>query len=158
MLLMFCCKNKGNKKGRVPSEELGLNLYVGQKFLADTNKILCKLFGVTPVVEFKTIRVEVELHNIDILILTDEGTTDATCWVIENKVKSSQHSNQLDKYVRIVNGENVNKGRNSRVVKDYKNFVKHFCFLTLVNESAKSSKVEWKNTTYKEFSQLLRAC
>ena len=37
MLLMFCCKNKGNKKGRVPSEELGLNLYVGQKFLADTN-------------------------------------------------------------------------------------------------------------------------
>ena len=37
MLLMFCGKNKGNKKGRVPSEELDLNLYCAQKVLADTN-------------------------------------------------------------------------------------------------------------------------
>ena len=37
MLLMFCRKNKGNKKGRVPSEGLDLNLYSVQKVLADTN-------------------------------------------------------------------------------------------------------------------------
>ncbi|MBQ8969508.1 MAG: hypothetical protein IJ064_07250, partial [Bacteroidaceae bacterium] len=36
MLLMFCGKNKGNKKGRVPSEGLDLNLYRVQKVLADT--------------------------------------------------------------------------------------------------------------------------
>ncbi len=35
--LMFCCKNKGNKKGRVPSEELGLNSHYAQNLLADTN-------------------------------------------------------------------------------------------------------------------------
>jgi hypothetical protein len=39
MLFMFCSKNKGNKKGRVPSEEPGLNSYFAQKVLADTNKI-----------------------------------------------------------------------------------------------------------------------
>ncbi len=39
MLLMFCRKNKGNKKGRVPSEGLDLNLYSVQKVLADTNKM-----------------------------------------------------------------------------------------------------------------------
>jgi hypothetical protein len=37
MLLMFCSKNKGNKKGRVPSEEIGLNSYFAQKGLADNN-------------------------------------------------------------------------------------------------------------------------
>ena len=37
MLWMFCGKNKGNKKGRVPSEGLNLNLYRGQKVEADTN-------------------------------------------------------------------------------------------------------------------------
>ena len=40
MLLKFCCRNKDNKKGRVPSEELDLNLYIIQKYLADTNKKL----------------------------------------------------------------------------------------------------------------------
>ena len=44
MLSMFCGKNKGNKKGRVPSEELDLNLYCAQKVLADTNK-KTKTFG-----------------------------------------------------------------------------------------------------------------
>ena len=39
MLLKFCGKNKGNKKGRVPSEGLDLNLYRVQKVLADTNII-----------------------------------------------------------------------------------------------------------------------
>ena len=37
MLLKFCGKNKGNKKGRVPSEGLDLNSYFAQKVLADTN-------------------------------------------------------------------------------------------------------------------------
>ena len=40
MLLMFCGKNKDNKKGRNPSEDTDLNLSVGKKVLADTNIIL----------------------------------------------------------------------------------------------------------------------
>ncbi|MBR4387627.1 MAG: hypothetical protein IKT00_00375, partial [Prevotella sp.] len=45
MLLMFCRKNKGNKKGRVPSEELGLNSYFAQKVLADTNNYFYNSIG-----------------------------------------------------------------------------------------------------------------
>ena len=40
MLFMFCSKNKGNKKGRVPSEEPGLNSYFAQKVLADSNNYI----------------------------------------------------------------------------------------------------------------------
>jgi len=32
MLLMFCRKNKGNKKGRYPSENTDLNLSMDYKF------------------------------------------------------------------------------------------------------------------------------
>lgn len=119
------------------------------------SEILCELFGVKPFVEFETIRVDVELHDIDILILTDEGTPNATCWVIENKVKSSQHCNQLDKYVKIVNGDIVKMGRSEHTITDYHNFNKHFCFLTLVGETSKCKEACWKNTTYKNLVDIL---
>ena len=38
MLLMFCGKNKGNKKGRNPSEDTDLNFYTIQKVLADSSR------------------------------------------------------------------------------------------------------------------------
>jgi len=119
------------------------------------SEILCKLFGVKPVAEFETIRVEVELYGIDILILTDEGTPNATCWVIENKVKSSQHSNQLDKYVGIVNGESVKMGRSALTISDFKNLSKHFCFLTLVGEAPQCKNACWVNATYKNLVDIL---
>ncbi|MBR6319438.1 MAG: PD-(D/E)XK nuclease family protein, partial [Prevotella sp.] len=56
---------------------------------------------------FNSFEVKVEHHDIDILIITDNDT----CWVIENKIKSSQHSNQLDKYYDIINGIPVKIGR-----------------------------------------------
>ena len=34
--------------------------------------------------------------------------------MIENKIKSNQHSNQLDKYVRIINGLEMTKGKKSK--------------------------------------------
>ena len=121
------------------------------------SELLCSLFCVAPIKVFQTIRVEVEQHNIDVIILTDENTPNAACWVIENKIKSSQHSNQLDKYVGIVNGEEVTIGRSKNTVKDYESFKKHFCLLTLVDEKARCKKALWNNATYKEFSQLLCA-
>lgn len=55
------------------------------------SELLCSLFHVMPSQTFNSFVVEVEHHDIDILIITDNDT----CWVIENKVKSSQHSNYL---------------------------------------------------------------
>ena len=119
------------------------------------SELLCGLFGVNPVRPFKTFRVEVEHHNIDINIITDEQTF-PECWVIENKIKSSQHSNQLDKYVDIIQGIPVKIGRTTHTIEDYKGMMHHFCFLTLVNEHAQCSKwVSWVNKTYKKFAQLL---
>lgn len=121
------------------------------------SELLCKLFRVESIEVFQTIRTEVEHHNIDVIILTDEGTPNAACWVIENKIKSSQHSKQLDKYVGIVNGEEVTIGRSKYTVKDYESFKKYYCLLTLVDEKARCKKPLWNNATYKEFSQLLCA-
>ena len=118
------------------------------------SELLCGLFGVNPVRQFKTFRVEVEHHNIDINIITDEQTF-PECWVIENKIKSSQHSNQLDKYVDIVQGHQVKIGRTTHQITEYMKMTQHFCFLTLVNEQAQCSRtVTWSNKTYKEFAKL----
>ena len=121
------------------------------------SELLCSLFSVTPIKVFQTIKVELEQHNMDIIILTDEDTPNAACWIIENKIKSSQHSDQLDKYVSIVNGEEETIGRSKLSVKDYESFKKHFCLLTLVDEKARCKNAIWNNVTYKKFSQLLCA-
>ena len=114
-------------------------------------ELLCGLFGENHQT-FNSIRVEVEHHDIDILIITDEQTN-PECWVIENKIKSSQHSGQLDKYVDIVQGNPVKRGRTTHRIKDYMNMKQHFCFLTLVNEKAQCNP--WTNNTYKNFAGLI---
>ena len=116
------------------------------------SELLCSLFRVSPSQTFNSFVVEVEHHDIDVLIITDN----TTCWVIENKIKSSQHSNQLDKYYKIVNGEPVKIGRKIQNIQDYKQFKSHYCFLTLVNEKPQCTNNVWVNTTYKSFSIALK--
>lgn len=123
--------------------------------LNQKSELLCGLFDVTPVQYFNDFRVEVEHHNIDVIIITDEKTN-PQCWVIENKIKSSQHSNQLDKYVDIVQGKQVTIGRTTHQIEDYKNMSQHFCFLTLVNEQPQCSNAKWEIKTYRGFSDLLK--
>lgn len=114
------------------------------------SELLCGLFNVTPGRHFNTIRVEVEHHNIDILVITDE-LTNPECWVIENKIKSLQHSNQLDKYVDIVQGQQV-----KNKITDYVNMAQHFCFLTLIGEDPQCSRrVVWEKKTYNDLGGLL---
>ena len=76
--------------------------------------------------------------------------------MIENKIKSSQHSNQLDKYYKIINGEPVKIGRKIQHIQDYKHLKSHYCFLTLVNEKPQCTNNVWANTTYKSFSFALK--
>ena len=116
------------------------------------SELLCSLFNVRSVQAFNSFEVKVEHHDIDILIITDNDT----CWVIENKVKSSQHSNQLDKYYDIINGNPVKIGRKTHIIEDYKALNKHFCYLTLVNEQPQCINNVWVNTTYKDFSKALK--
>ena len=116
------------------------------------SKLLCSLFHVSPSQTFNSFVVEVEHHDIDILIITDNNT----CWVIENKIKSSQHSNQLDKYYKIINGEPVKIGRKIQNIQDYKHLTAHYCFLTLVGENPQCTNNVWVNTTYEFFSIALK--
>lgn len=122
--------------------------------LNQKSELLCGLFDVTPVQYFNDFRVEVEHHNIDVIIITDEKTN-PQCWVIENKIKSSQHSNQLDKYVDIVQGNQVTIGRTTHQIEDYKNMTQHFCFLTLIDENPQCSTVVWEKKTYSDLAGLL---
>lgn len=76
-----------------------------------------------------------EYKNIDILIKTDIGII-----IIENKLKSSQHSNQLKKYEEICH-------------EDFKNFTTQCYFLTLIGEDSNNNS--WKNISYKRVSENL---
>jgi hypothetical protein len=86
---------------------------------------LCKNLFQT---EGQIIQIYTERNNIDILIQTQ---TDVV--VIENKIKSSQHSNQLDKYKQYCE-------------KQFRTFNKHYFFLTLIGE--KTSHNDWKRISY----------
>ena len=103
------------------------------------SELLCSLFNVRPVQSFNSFEVKVEYHDIDILIITDNNT----CWVIENKVKSSQHSNQLDKYYDIIKGNPVKIGRENQSIQDYMHLKAYYCFLTLVGEKPQCTYNVW---------------
>ena len=115
--------------------------------------LLCNLFQENVRV-FKTIIVQVEVYNIDILIETEDNLGNKECWVIENKIKSNQHSNQLDKYVNIIEGTALST---QLITTKYVNYPAHYCFLTLIPESPRGVHyLKWKNLQYKGFLNHLR--
>lgn len=115
--------------------------------------------------KFDSIEVYIEWRNIDILILTENK-----CWVIENKIKSSQHSDQLNRYAKILNCQKLMSPTqfqkylddkdgfpiNNLKLKDnpYVSYEKAYCFLTLIDEQPIIDKdgVEWKNIHYSQLS------
>ena len=124
--------------------------------LSDNNEVfdkkcrstmLQKIFKVPDsdlVEEFESVDSHIELSNIDILIETKhEGKVQF--WIIENKIKSSQHSNQLDRYAKYLDDN-----------QSFKESIKAFCFLTLVNEAPKTAGcVQWICTNYFELKDIL---
>lgn len=107
------------------------------------SELLIKLFGYNANRIFTKIESLIEWKNIDILFFTEDNTGHKDCWVIENKIKASQHSNQLMKYVEIVN-------------QDYPDCQKHFAYLTLIGETALCNTDEWKNITYQQLEFFLQ--
>ena len=90
------------------------------------HKLLMALFKTGP--ESKILRVHTEVSGIDILIETSNEII-----VIENKLKSSQHSNQLIKYKEYCDHK-------------FPQTPKRFYFLTLTGE--KSNDVNWMRMSY----------
>lgn len=130
--------------------------------IEERSKLLCEMFNVEPIGKFDTIRTHVEWNDIDIMIITEKDNT-KEIWVIENKLKSSEHlSNddnggkiwQTEKYVRIINTHDV-----------YKELDQHYILLSLGGDKARYSETEellrkdkhheWKSLTYKKFEEYL---
>jgi hypothetical protein len=83
----------------------------------------------------KIISVDTEISNIDIFIETNDSIL-----IIENKIKSFQHSNQLERYKTYIESKYPSK--------------KHrFIYLTLVNEHKVSN--DWLHVSYEEILKKL---
>ena len=122
--------------------------------------LLCELFGVGKK-EFQSIKTHVEWYDIDILVETKDFDGNKEVWVIENKVKSNQHSNQLDKYVNIIKGNEKTKGKNPQalctIYKGISDDKQHYCFLTLIEEKPQGTHRKlWHNCLYSNFYCLLK--
>lgn len=95
-------------------------------------ELLMTIFKLENVFEIKSILTESQ--RIDILIETDSDLI-----VIENKLKSSQHSNQLERYVELF--KRIHKVRPK------------FYFLSLIDETVKDPN--WKRISYTKIFEAL---
>ena len=67
------------------------------------SELLQKIFGIKENFEhFDSIDSVLEWKSLDVLIVTTNNSVQK-CWLIENKIKSSQHSDQLNRYELIIN-------------------------------------------------------
>ena len=118
----------------------------GPKGLDIRSELLNKIFGIENSLDkYDTIDSYIEWKNIDIFVVTSQGK-EKKCWVIENKIKSSQHSSQLNRYVEIIE-------------QSFPQCKRKYCFLTLINEEP---EMEWERCTYSQLqtyvSQALTLC
>jgi hypothetical protein len=100
------------------------------------SKILNKLFEMDGKEEFEEIDSITEYMNMDIIIKTEKIN-----FVIENKIKSTEHSSQTKKYYTKM--EDKFKGKNK------------YLFLTLIG--TKAEEKEFKNKTYKDLYDILNS-
>jgi hypothetical protein len=102
------------------------------------SELLQRIFNIRDGFEvFDHIESFIEWKSIDILVVTTKDN-EKKYWIIENKIKSSQHSNQLDRYVNTMED-------------DYPESVQRYCFLTLINEEPRTiNNVKWESCTYSQ--------
>jgi hypothetical protein len=103
--------------------------------LADKLKILSSLVGKQ--VTSTIIKSITEYGDIDILILCDNDAI-----IIENKIKIQTHSNQLEKYQKVVKESELTKTLNH-----------HFLYLSLFREDIKNSN--WKKLLHEDLALFL---
>lgn len=110
---------------------------IKKDILSDTAKsqFLKSLFKISDPEKFTDFESFTEINKIDILVKTNEAA-----FVIENKLKSSEHSNQTDRY-KIPENYPRNK------------FGDEYFFLTLIEEDPQNS--EWKAIGYQQLLKSL---
>lgn len=97
------------------------------------SNLLASLRGLNK--EYSKFSCYTEYQNIDILIRADDDL-----FVIENKIKISQHDNQLERYKKIIDGEEDPIFRGVEKV--------YYIYLTLVPEDIVGE--DWINKTYED--------
>lgn len=127
-----------------PNENHGLNTYFLNIFLkrfVSENKSVIETINIFDIEMFNYNDVEIrrEWKNIDILIIIKEIDKNIVI-AIENKIQSTEHSNQLIRYRGIVG-------------KEFPDYHKLFVFLT--SESTIPSDENWINFTYGTISELI---
>lgn len=97
--------------------------------------LLNKIFDLGDKLDYTFIKSYTEVNHMDVFIETDKSY-----FIIENKIKSSEHSKQTEEYRKSWEKENSN-------------LPTKYLFLTLINETAVDSN--WKNCTYSSLSDYL---
>ncbi len=113
------------------------------KYFVSENKEFIKNFGLSlfdfEIFDYNDIEIRREWKNIDILLLLKE-TSKNVAVVIENKVTTDEHSNQLQRYKSIIDEE-------------FPDYIKLFIFLT--PEETIPSDDSWVNFNYGTIAKLI---
>ena len=104
----------------------------------------------------------VEWEHMDILILLKDNNgvlTDVV--VIENKIKCDLHDNQLTRYSKQLQEQNIldkNGNPKTNEINPYYNATHHYGYLTLINHNSVTddNSIVWTNFTYKKLYDELR--
>lgn len=128
--------------------------------IAERSKLLCGMFGLLPVRQFKSIKTHVEWNDIDIMIETEDGNGQKEIWVIENKLKSQEHKSNVssdEKQKWNINADEIwQTEKYEHIICDnFPNDSHHYLLLSLGGDVANSSSRCWKSYTYSELKDLL---
>jgi hypothetical protein len=123
-----------------PNENHGLNELVLVRFLREvfSDQRAKNISGLdADSLDFQKVEIKREWQNIDLVLLIDNVVV-----AIENKVDSKEHSNQLQKYQKIIES-------------NFKGFKKVFVYLTPHGEPAKMDHEVYIEYSYAQFTDIL---
>jgi hypothetical protein len=128
--------------------------------IAERSKLLCGMFGLLPVRQFKSIKTHVEWNDIDIMIETEEGNGQKEIWVIENKLKSQEHKSNVssdEKQKWNINADEIwQTEKYEHIICDnFPNDSHHYLLLSLGGDVANSSSGYWESYTYSKLQKML---
>jgi len=123
---------------RIHTQTIAWILLLDGEFFSNKAKstFLQALFNIKDEIKISgNFEVNTEFYNIDLLIETDEWV-----FVIENKLKSSEHSNQTERYEEFI-------------TKKFSGVLPKFGFLTLIKDEPKSKK--WVSISFEALKAAL---
>jgi len=129
-----------------PNQNHGLKDIVLKKFLRDIfsdEKSTNRTIFDADLIDLKTVEIRREWRNIDILIILSQDII-----LIENKIDSSDHSNQLKKYKKIADSENSFLKKN-----------KHYVYLTPFGNDPNDneSREHYINYSYFQIAEIINS-